>query len=64
MIGKEILIHLFQIIEECEERFGEEDLENMLNAILQTIPRDDDEVMEGEEGEEAEGYDEGEAVEE
>lgn len=64
MIGKEILIYLFQIIEECEERFGEEDLENMLNAILQTIPRDDDEVMEGEEGEEAEGYDEGEAVEE
>lgn len=64
MIRKEMLIHLFQIIEECEERFGEEDLENMLNTILQTIPRDDDEVMEGEEGEEAEGYDEGEVAEE
>ncbi|EIE84852.1 hypothetical protein G6F46_008280 [Rhizopus delemar] len=57
-------VEIYLIIEECEERFGEEDLENMLNTILQTIPRDDDEVMEGEEGEEAEGYDEGEVAEE
>ncbi|KAI9256937.1 HRDC-like protein [Sporodiniella umbellata] len=51
-------VEIYLIIEECEERFGEEDLESLLNSILETLPRDDDEVMEeeeeGEEGEEEE----------
>ncbi|CEJ05437.1 hypothetical protein RMCBS344292_19378 [Rhizopus microsporus] len=48
------------VIEECEERFSEEDLENMINIIMQTLPRDDDYVMDEAEGE---GYEEGEEEE-
>lgn len=44
-------VEIYLIIEECEERFTEEDLEEMLNNIITTLPRDDDYVEE-EEGEE------------
>ncbi|KAL0074685.1 HRDC-like protein [Phycomyces blakesleeanus] len=55
-------VEIYLIIEECEERFSEDDLENMLNIIITTLPRDDDEVEEeeaeeGEEGEPMEQYD-------
>jgi hypothetical protein len=50
-----------QIIEECEERFTEEDLEQMLTNIITTLPRDDDyEPEEEEEEQEEEAMDEGE----
>ncbi|KAG2237874.1 RNA polymerase Rpb4-domain-containing protein [Thamnidium elegans] len=42
-------VEIYLIIEECEERFSEEDLEEMLNSIIITLPRDDDEVEEEEE---------------
>ncbi|GAA5794978.1 RNA polymerase Rpb4-domain-containing protein [Helicostylum pulchrum] len=42
-------VEIYLIIEECEERFSEEDLEEMLNSIITTLPRDDDEVEEEEE---------------
>lgn len=47
-------VEIYLIIEECEERFTEEDLEEMLNNIITTLPRDDDYVEEEgeEEGEE------------
>ncbi|OBZ84719.1 DNA-directed RNA polymerase III subunit RPC9 [Choanephora cucurbitarum] len=44
-------VEIYLVIEECEERFSEEDLEQMLLAILTTLPRDDDEEEEEEEGE-------------
>ncbi|GAN07635.1 DNA-directed RNA polymerase III subunit RPC9 [Mucor ambiguus] len=47
-------VEIYLLIEECEERFTEEDLEQMLTSILHTLPRDDDyEEEEGEEEEEA-----------
>ncbi|KAG2195603.1 hypothetical protein INT46_002327 [Mucor plumbeus] len=51
-------VEIYLLIEECEERFTEEDLEQMLSNILTTLPRDDDfeeEEEEEEEGEEEEG---------
>ncbi|ORE04780.1 hypothetical protein BCV72DRAFT_231037 [Rhizopus microsporus var. microsporus] len=53
-------VEIYLVIEECEERFSEEDLENMINIIMQTLPRDDDYVMDEAEGE---GYEEGEEEE-
>ncbi|CEI99802.1 hypothetical protein RMCBS344292_13882 [Rhizopus microsporus] len=53
-------VEIYLVIEECEERFSEEDLENMINIIMQTLPRDDDHVMDEAEGE---GYEEGEEEE-
>ncbi|KAG2199727.1 hypothetical protein INT47_012863 [Mucor saturninus] len=44
-------VEIYLIIEECEERFSEEDLEEMLNSIIACLPRDDDEVEEEEEEE-------------
>ncbi|KAL1934358.1 hypothetical protein VTP01DRAFT_6540 [Rhizomucor pusillus] len=45
-------VDIYLIIEECEERFGEEDLDSMLNIIATTLPRDDDyQIEEEEEGE-------------
>ncbi|KAI8371468.1 HRDC-like protein [Radiomyces spectabilis] len=46
-------VEIYLLIEECEERFSEEDLEGMLFHILETLPRDDDVVEEEDvEGEE------------
>ncbi|KAI9366355.1 RNA polymerase Rpb4-domain-containing protein [Pilaira anomala] len=42
-------VEIYLIIEECEERFSEEDLEEMLDSIISTLPRDDDEEEEEEE---------------
>ncbi|KAI8096633.1 RNA polymerase II [Halteromyces radiatus] len=39
-------VEIYLLIEECEERFNEEDLENMLSIIINTLPRDDDEQQE------------------
>ncbi|KAI8986968.1 HRDC-like protein [Pilobolus umbonatus] len=47
------VVEIYLAIEECEERFSEEQLDNMLNVILTTLPRDDD-VEEDEEMEEEE----------
>ncbi|CAO3653078.1 unnamed protein product [Mucor hiemalis] len=54
-------VEIYLIIEECEERFSEEDLEEMLNNIITSLPRDDD--YEEEEEEEGEGEGEGEVDE-
>ncbi|KAI8366250.1 HRDC-like protein [Blakeslea trispora] len=53
-------VEIYLVIEECEERFSEEDLEQMLLVIVTTLPRDDDEEEEEEEeyGEEAEAMEE------
>lgn len=37
-----------QLIEECEERYSPEQLEELLELILQLLPRDDDQVEEEE----------------
>ncbi|KAF7727240.1 hypothetical protein EC973_007853 [Apophysomyces ossiformis] len=47
-------VEIYLLIEECEERFSEGDLEDMLNIILESLPRDDD-MKEDEEGEEDAG---------
>ncbi|KAI9473455.1 MAG: HRDC-like protein [Benjaminiella poitrasii] len=44
-------VEIYLIIEECEERFSEEDLEDMINCVITTLPRDDDYVEEEEEEE-------------
>ncbi|CAO3575841.1 unnamed protein product [Absidia cylindrospora] len=44
-------VEIYLLIEECEERFSEEDLDNMLSIILTTLPRDDDDDPEEEEQE-------------
>ncbi|KAI8639424.1 HRDC-like protein [Parasitella parasitica] len=47
-------VEIYLLIEECEERFSEEDLEVMLSNIITTLPRDDDyEEVEDGDGEEA-----------
>ncbi|KAI8970166.1 HRDC-like protein [Mycotypha africana] len=46
------LVGVYLVIEECEERFNEEELEAMLNIIVTTLPRDDDDEMEEDGGEE------------
>ncbi|KAF9914078.1 hypothetical protein BX616_009012, partial [Lobosporangium transversale] len=38
-------VELLLVIEEFEERFTMEDCEAMLRIILESLPRDDDEVM-------------------
>ncbi|CDS14275.1 hypothetical protein LRAMOSA06445 [Lichtheimia ramosa] len=43
-------VDLYLLIEECEERFTEEDLDAMLQQVIELLPRDDDEEM-GEEEE-------------
>ncbi|KAI7906377.1 HRDC-like protein [Cokeromyces recurvatus] len=45
-------VEIYLIIEECEERFSEEDLEDMINCVVTTLPRDDDYVEEEEQQEE------------
>ncbi|KAJ2822053.1 hypothetical protein FBU31_004708, partial [Coemansia sp. 'formosensis'] len=50
-------VELFLIIEECEERFGDEDVEGIMRVVTSTLPRDDDEDME-EEDDDAQGEDE------
>ncbi|CEP18147.1 hypothetical protein [Parasitella parasitica] len=50
-------VEIYLLIEECEERFTEEDLEQMLSNIITTLPRDDD-FEEEEEGDEEEAMDE------
>ncbi|CAO0798175.1 unnamed protein product [Mucor circinelloides] len=50
-------VEIYLLIEECEERFTEEDLEQMLSSIIHTLPRDDD-YEEEEEGEEEDAMDE------
>ncbi|OZJ02200.1 hypothetical protein BZG36_04750 [Bifiguratus adelaidae] len=49
------IVELVVLIEECEERFGQQDLEGILDKIAQVLPRDEtqDELMDDEE--EAEG---------
>ncbi|KAJ1910111.1 hypothetical protein H4219_006281 [Mycoemilia scoparia] len=64
------LVELYILIEECFGRYSDDDLNQMLEDIYQTLPREDDEVAEevGTEGEvaEEEGGDQGDemAVEE
>eukprot|EP00833_Pecoramyces_ruminatium_P004720 jgi/Orpsp1_1/1178752/evm.model.c7180000066606.2 len=63
------LIDLTLIIEECESRFTEENLEDLLTIIKEQLPRDDDDEEEEEEEEEEgtteeEGEGEGEEEEE
>ncbi|KAI9311262.1 HRDC-like protein [Dichotomocladium elegans] len=48
-------VELYLLIEECEERFGEQELEEMLQSILDLLPRDDDYVEEEGEDEMQEG---------
>ncbi|KAI8094844.1 HRDC-like protein [Gilbertella persicaria] len=45
-------VEIYLMIEECEERFTEEDLEQMLLQIITTLPREDDYAEEEEEEEE------------
>ncbi|ORX90441.1 calcitonin gene-related peptide-receptor component protein-like protein [Basidiobolus meristosporus CBS 931.73] len=40
-------IHL--LIEECEERFSQERLEELINLVAEKLPRDDDEEVEADE---------------
>ncbi|CAM0141319.1 hypothetical protein VKS41_003979 [Umbelopsis sp. WA50703] len=42
-------VDLHILIEECEERYGPEELEQFLELILKLLPRDDDEVIEEDE---------------
>jgi hypothetical protein len=44
-----------QLIEECEERYSGEQLEELLEVIMQVLPRDDDYVAEEEEQQQEEG---------
>ncbi|KAJ1821693.1 hypothetical protein LPJ56_001086 [Coemansia sp. RSA 2599] len=48
-------VELHFIIEECDERFGMEDLEQLAEIVVSSLPRDDDNAEEGEEGEEDQG---------
>ncbi|ORX46383.1 hypothetical protein BCR36DRAFT_331738 [Piromyces finnis] len=57
------LIDLTLIIEECESRFTEENLESLLIVVKEQLPRDDDDEEEEEEEEES-GEEEGEGEEE
>ncbi|KAI9494892.1 RNA polymerase Rpb4-domain-containing protein [Zychaea mexicana] len=50
-------VEIYLLIEECEERFSEDQLEEMLQTVLSVLPRDDDYEME-------EGYEEEEGGEE
>ncbi|KAG2217906.1 hypothetical protein INT45_008656 [Circinella minor] len=45
-------VEIYLLIEECEERFSEDQLEEMLETVLSALPRDDDELMEEEYDEE------------
>lgn len=45
------LIHPNQIIEECEERFTQEKLEQLVEIVQTTLPRDDDQEMAEQTGE-------------
>ncbi|KAJ2706822.1 hypothetical protein FB645_001270 [Coemansia sp. IMI 203386] len=46
-------VELHFIIEECDERFGMEDLEQLAEIVVNTLPREDDDVEE--DGEEENG---------
>ncbi|KAJ2490680.1 hypothetical protein IWW37_002967 [Coemansia sp. RSA 2050] len=52
-------VELYLIIEECEERFDETTIEEIMRAILSALPRDDDDE-EGEEDGDEEAQSEGE----
>ncbi|KAJ1824857.1 hypothetical protein GGH91_000673 [Coemansia sp. RSA 2671] len=45
-------VELFLIIEECEERFGDAEIEEIMRVILTALPRDDDDDDDEEGGEE------------
>ncbi|KAI9309536.1 RNA polymerase Rpb4-domain-containing protein [Cunninghamella echinulata] len=55
-------VEIYLLIEECEERFNEEDLENMLHLIKTDLPHEEDEIedadMDEEEEEEEDNEDE------
>ncbi|KAI8144739.1 RNA polymerase II [Fennellomyces sp. T-0311] len=44
-------VEIYLLIEECEERFSEDQLEELLQTTLSVLPRDDDPVYEMEEEE-------------
>ncbi|KAI8048560.1 RNA polymerase Rpb4-domain-containing protein [Syncephalis plumigaleata] len=46
------IVEIHMLIEECDERFDVDTLEEMLALVRQHLPRDDDEEEEEEEGEE------------
>ncbi|KAH8547554.1 HRDC-like protein [Umbelopsis sp. PMI_123] len=48
-------VELHILIEECEERYSGEQLEELLEIIMQVLPRDDDYVAEEEEQQQEEG---------
>ncbi|KAI9248584.1 HRDC-like protein [Phascolomyces articulosus] len=41
-------VEIYLLIEECEERFSEDQLEELLQTVISSLPRDDDEMMEEE----------------